>query len=131
MAKFKLAADALTFGGTTLTCLQSVDISADASAIEIECAGATAKEKLAGLPSYTLNFSGALETDDVTLLNAIQPNDTGAVTLDPAGKAATTIDISSTNGTVTSFSVSFPANGFAVYSGSIGLDDFTVAANSA
>lgn len=131
MSKFNLTATgaSLVFASTTLTCLQSVEISGSAPSTEIECSGATSVEYVTGTPRFSMTFNGALETDDVALLNAIQPNDAGAMAFDPAGVTAGDIDISSTNGTITDFSSSYPVNGFAAYSGTIVLDDMTIAAN--
>lgn len=132
MAKFNLknTGASLSFGGTSLTCLQSVEISGTAPTTEVECSGASSVEYVTGLPRFTMTFTGAVEDDDVTLLNAIQPNDAGAVAFDPAGTATGTIDISSTNGTISDFGLSTPVNGFSSYSGTIVLDDLTIAANA-
>ncbi len=132
MAYFNLTAtgSALTFAGTTLTCLQTVQFTGNAEIQEISCNGTTTKTKITGATSYVLTLTGALDEDDVTLLNAINPGDAGAVAADLAGTTTGTIDISSTNGTVSDWTVDAPVNGFATYSATIQLDDLTVAANA-
>lgn len=132
MAKFNIknANFTLSIGGNALTCIQQVDVSGSAPQTEIECAGASAVEYVTGLPRFTLTFSGALETDDVTLLGYVNVNDAGALILKPAGTTAGDLSITSTNATVSDIQYSFPVNGFSTYSGTMVLDDLAVAANS-
>jgi hypothetical protein len=131
MAKFNLKelGAGLSFGGTALTCLQSVELTGTAPSTEVECSGSTTVEYVTGLPRYSMTATGALETDDEPLIEAVQPNDNGAIAFDPAGTATGTIDISSTSATVTDFSMSTPVNGFASYSVSWVLDDITYDTN--
>jgi hypothetical protein len=86
---------------------------------------------ITGVPRYQISFTGALDEDDVTLLNGIDVNESGAVALNPAGTGSGTIDIASTNGTISDLSVSAPVSGFATYSGTILCDDLTISANGA
>ena len=133
MAKFNLASStnfALTFGGTTLSCVQTIDVNGNAPVQEIECAGATSVEQIVGITRTIMTVTGALEDNDTTLLGAIDPGDTGAIVCDPAGTATGTIDISSTNATVGDRTISLPVNGFATYSVTLLLDDITIAANA-
>lgn len=132
MAYFNLASEtttAMTFGGTSLTCLQSIELTATAPPTEIECGGATSVNYVVGIPRYSMTVTGALDDEDDPLLNAVLPNTAGAITCDPAGTTATHIDISSTNATVSDLSSSFPVNGFASYSITFLLDDITIGAN--
>ncbi len=132
MAYFNLATNAttaMTFGGTSLTCLQSIEVTTSAPITEIECGGATAVSFLVGVPRYRMTVTGALDDEDDPLMGAITAGDTGAITCDPAGTTSNHIDISSTNATVSDSSFSFPVNGFAQYSVTLLLDDITIGAN--
>lgn len=132
MAYFNLSTNsttAMTFGGTALTCLQSIDLATTSPSTEIECGGATAVTFLTGVPRYRMTVVGALDDEDDPLLNALLPNSTGAITTDPAGTTADHIDISSTNATVSDMSASMPVNGFSTYSVTFLLDDITIGAN--
>ncbi len=132
MAKFNLGSEStfsMTFGGTALTCIQTIEFSSTAPVQEIECAGATAVEQIVGITRHTVTVTGALEDDDNTLLGIVDPGDTGALACDPAGTTTGHLDFSSTNGTVTDRSVSLPVNGFSTYSVTIALDDLTIGAN--
>ncbi len=124
------ATTAMTFNGTALTCLQSITVAATAPNTEIECGGATSVTNIVGLPRYSMTVVGALDNEDDPLLNVILPGQSGAVTCDAAGTATDTIDISSTNATVTSAPVSIPVNGFSTYSVTLVLDDITYGANA-
>lgn len=133
MPKFNLGSEstfAMTFAGTSLTCIQSIDISRTAPVTEIECAGATSTEQIVGIPRYTITVTGALNDDDNALLGAIDPGDAGAIACDPAGTTAGHLDISSTNATVTDAPVSLPINGFSTYGATFACDDLTIGANS-
>lgn len=130
MAKFNLTATAasLTFNSIPLTCLQTVTVGGTAPNTEVECSGTASVENVAGLPRYSMSFSGALETDDDTLVDGILPGESGSVTFNPAGTTATYIRVTSSNGIITDFSMTVPVNGFAQYSGTLVLDDLTIAA---
>lgn len=132
MAYFNLSTNAtaaLTLGGNSLTCLQSVEVTGSAPNTEVECSGSTSVTNIPGVPRYSMTATGALDDEDDPLLNNIAIGTAGAVAFDPAGTATDTMDISSTNGTVTDFSASFPVNGFSSYSVTIVLDDLTIGAN--
>lgn len=130
MAKFNLSGTgvSLTFNSVGLTCLQTVTVSGTAPNTEIECSGATSVENVAGLPRYSMSGSGALETDDTALVNAIFPGENGAITFYPASTTAADILVTSSNGIVTDFSMTTPVNGFSQYSFTLVLDDLTIAA---
>lgn len=132
MAYFNLSTNAtaaLSFGGNSLTCLQSVEVTGSAPNTEIECSGSTSVTNIPGVPRYSLTATGALDDEDDPLLGNIDVGTTGAIAFDPAGTTVTHMDISSTNGTVTDFSASFPVNGFSSYSVTIALDDLTIGSN--
>lgn len=133
MAYFNLknTGASLSFNSVNLTCLQSVEVTGSAPSTEIECSGSSAVTYITGVPRYQISFTGALDEDDVTLLNGIDINESGAVALNPAGTGAGTIDIASTNGTISDLSVSLPISGFSTYSGTILCDDLTFSANGA
>lgn len=132
MAKFNIKNTnfTLTLGGNTLSCVQNIEIKEAAPTTEVECAGTSSVEYVTELPRVTFSFSGALETDDVTLMNNVRANDSGALALKPAGTTTGDISITSTNAIVTDISFSFPVSGFSSYSGSGVMDDLTVAANA-
>lgn len=133
MAYFNLASvssTAMTFGGTSLTCLQSIEVTGNAPSTEIECGGATSVSYIVSVPRYRMTVTGALDDEDDPLLNDILPATTGAITCDPAGTTTNHLDISSTNATVTDFSISMPVNGFSTYSLTLLLDDITIGANA-
>lgn len=121
---------AMTFGGTALTCLQSITVSGTAPNTEVECGGATAVTNVVGLPRYTMSVTGALGDEDDPLVNAVLPATAGAITCDAAGTATDTIDFSSTNASVTNLQVSIPVNGFSTYQVDFVLDNLTTGANS-
>lgn len=117
----------LTVGGNALTCVQNVDVSESAPVTEVECAGSSSVTYVSGIPRVTFSFSGALEDDDVTLMNNVRANDAGALVLRPAGNTVGDIAITSTNAIVTDIQFTFPVNGFSAYSGSGVMDDLTIA----
>jgi hypothetical protein len=121
----------MTIGGNALTCVQSVNVSESAPVTEVECAGASSVTYVTGLPRVTFSFSGALADDDITLMNNVRANDSGAMVLRPAGTTAGDIGITSTNAFITDIAFDFPVNGFSSYSGSGVMDDLTIAAISA
>ncbi|MCP5018917.1 MAG: hypothetical protein GY938_27115 [Ketobacter sp.] len=110
--------------------MQSIELSSTAPTTEIECSGSTSVSYITGLPRHTMTVTGALDEDDTVLIAAIQVNDAGAIACDPAGIVAGTIDISSTNATVSDVSYSMPINGFSSYNVTFVLDDLTIGANA-
>ena len=123
------ATTAATINSVALTCIQSITIGATAPNTEIECGGATSVTNIVGLPRYSITITGALGDEDDPLLTSLIPGTAGALTCDPAGTATNTIDISSTNVTVTAAPVSIPVNGFSTYSITAVMDDITYGAN--
>lgn len=118
-----------TFNSVAITCLQNVTIAGTAPNTEVECSGTTSVENVAGLPRYTWSIQSALETDDVSIVNGLKPAQAGAVTFN---SSSTTGDIvvTSTNGTVNTWNISDPINGFATLSADGTLDDCTVAGHA-
>jgi hypothetical protein len=131
MAKFNLTATGadFTFNSVEITCLQNVQISGTAPNTEVECSGSTSVTNVVGLPRYAWSISSALETDDVSIVNAVKPAENGAVTFNTTSTAGDIV-ITSTNGTVNSWNVTDPVNGFAQLTADGTLDDCTVAAHA-
>lgn len=129
MAKFTGKSQTLTFGGNSLTCITSVDTNEATDIAMAECAGSTYKTKVAGLASATMTVNMALETDDVTLMGYVDPGDTGAVVWLPAGAATGNIQWDSTNGTISSRTLSAPVNGIVAMTVVIELDDVAISAD--
>lgn len=125
MAKFTGKSMTLTFGGNTITCLQSVETSEAADVAMIECAGATAKEKVIGLTDAKMTVNLALNTNDNTLLGYFDIGDVGAVVFQPAGATAGNMKWTSTNGTCVSRTTSTAVNAFGAATFTLELDDLT------
>lgn len=133
MAFFNLGTStstAMTFNSVNLTCLQTIEVSGTAPVTEIECAGSTSVTNIVGIPRYTMTVTGAWDSAGNALATSLKPGETGAITCDPAGTTAPAVDISSTNATVSDFSLSMPVNGFSTYSATFQLDDLTIGANA-
>ncbi len=131
MVKFNLkeSGAGLVFNSVNLTCLQSIEITTNAPSTEVECSGQSSVEYVTGIPRYQMAVNGALNIDDDAIVSALQPNQAGAVACDPAGTASGSIDLSSTNATISDFAMSVPINGFASYTATLLLDDFTIGTN--
>lgn len=132
MAYFNLknTGASLVFASTTITCMQTVDITGNAPVTEVECSGSSSVTYVTGVPRYTMTVTGALDDeDDSPLLAGLALNTNGTVAFDPAGTATDTIDISSMSATVSDYSIGFPVSGFSTYSFTLVLDDITIGAN--
>lgn len=130
MAKFTGADMTLTIGGNALTCLQSVETDERIDVYQVACAAATDKENVAGLKSSRMSVTFALETDDVTVLNYVEPGDTGAIVFKPNGAVMGSIQIDATASIVSGRRISSPVEGFVFCTAEIECDDLAVTAHA-
>jgi hypothetical protein len=130
MAKFTGADMTLTIGGNAITCLQSVETDERLDVYQVSCAGGTNKENVGGLKSSRMSITFAVETDDVTVLNYVEPGDTGAVVFKPHGAVMGDIQIDATASIVSGRRLSSPVEGIVIASAEIELDSLAITAHS-
>ena len=113
----KKAAPEVTIGGVVFDaddCVQDARLSINGETYEYYCSSISQVE--VGNPTIVLTFSVALEVDDTTKLAALDavldtPQTPGAQEYHPGGDTATYIEGVTTAGSVTSLTISSPANG--------------------
>jgi len=130
MTKFSGKDMTLTVGGNSITCLQSIETDERLDIYEVECAGATDKEKVAGLKSSRMTLVLAVNQDDVTVLGYLDPGDGGAIVLRPAGASTGFLNYASTGCIVGARRSSFPVNGISIVTIDIELQDLTISAQA-
>lgn len=119
----------LSFDGTSLTGIKSVEESSDVAMAVSQYAGQAHDKNFAGTHNTTLTVNFEIAATDVTLLGTtLARGNTGAVEYYPFGNTATYIKITSTNGTIGASSFSTPVNGIIAGNVTIHLDDYTIEA---
>jgi hypothetical protein len=120
---------AFIFNGTTYDaddCIQDGGLDDAINEVVYQCNGMD--KSVAGTRSAMFNVTLALEKTDVTQINALNPGDTGALVIYPAGTTAGNIKYSAAAAIVETANFSLPVNGFYSVDLSIRLNDITIGA---
>ena len=128
MSKFRLNTNSVfTIGGNAITCVTAVDFDEAVDTYISECEDANGiKSQVAGGITVTGSLTYELETEGVTVLNYLEPFDSGAWVFGPNGTTGTHIKFTSTNIQISGRSIATSRTGLVTATANFVCDDLTV-----
>ena len=125
MAKITGKAQTLSFAGTSVTCVTSVDYSDTADEYLAACSGSSYKVHITGQRNITATVNLLLDSASTTLLNLLEPTDAGAW-IHGFTAVNTDTEIKALNAVIISRTITVPVEGLVAASLVVGLDDIIV-----
>ena len=131
MSKFRLNKNSVfSIGGNAITCITDVTFDEAVDTYVSECEDADGvKPQIDGGIVVSGSLTYEIEADGVTVLNYLEPFDSGAWIFQPNGTTATHLKITSTNIQISGRSISTSRTGLTTGTASFVCDNLVVTSN--